>query len=274
MHYLGVNNASPANLHIQKRRERGEAPASPPEDLTLPHSLVVKVNRVKEGVWYLPNNLCFFSPLPAPLYRLLLFPPPLKSAMWQHLLLPLLVALANQGHDQRLVPLVTAFGASMDQQEADRSKKRKQLYEDFVHDDYYDLGPPSPKRRNTKKKSYTFPTQANRPRSVHDVFRKLGEVHFRCYFRLGKDEIIPFMRHMGIQPGDKVRCPTTRYVEDAGLAFLMLLFRLTAPRPLRPDAELFFGQDKGRISRWAESTTIRGTGERGQDGGGVGRSMG
>ena len=74
--------------------------------------------------------------------------------------------------------------------------------------------------------------------------------HFRCYFRLTKEEIIPFMIHLGVDPYEgKVKCEKTRYKENAGLVFLMLLFRLTAPRPLRPDTERFFGLNKGRISR-------------------------
>lgn len=207
-------------------------------------------------------NTGIYSPPPGPLppspahfFHPLFSGHGLYLVMWQQFLLTLLVGMATnpEGCDQRLLPLVTAYGLSMDQ-EAQRAKKRKQAFEDLQgHDDFCDVGPPPHKRRNKKKKkkSYVYPTQGNRPRSVHDVFRKLGEVHFRCYFRLGKDEIIPFMRHLGIQAGEMVSCPTTRITEDAGVAFLMLLFRLTAPRPLRPDAELFFGQDKRRISRWA-----------------------
>lgn len=38
---------------------------------------------------------------------------------------------------------------------------------------------------------------------------------------------------------------------DAKLAVLMFLARLSAPRPLRPDMERWFGVDKTRISRFS-----------------------
>lgn len=36
----------------------------------------------------------------------------------------------------------------------------------------------------------------------------------------------------------------------------MLLARLSAPRPLRPDMERWFGQDKSRISRFSRSAML------------------
>ena len=36
----------------------------------------------------------------------------------------------------------------------------------------------------------------------------------------------------------------------------MLLARLSAPRPLRPDMERWFGQDKSRISRFSRAAMI------------------
>ena len=170
--------------------------------------------------------------------------------MWQQILLPLLVAVATNPHaDQRMVPLVGAFGFMMEQQER-LARKRKQLLHTILDDDVDPPRPPKKKAKRYWKPSYTYPTQDERPRSVHDVIDMLSDVHFKCYFRLSKEEVIPFMQHLGVEPdGPPVKCERSRYKENAGLVFLMLLYRLTAPRPLRPDAEHFFGMNKGRISR-------------------------
>lgn len=43
---------------------------------------------------------------------------------------------------------------------------------------------------------------------------------------------------------------------EAQLAVLMLLARLSAPRPLRPDMERWFGQDKSLISRFSRAAMM------------------
>jgi hypothetical protein len=44
-----------------------------------------------------------------------------------------------------------------------------------------------------------------------------------------------------------------RHVVEPALAVLVLLARLSAPRPLRPDLEMIFGQDKTRLSRFGRA---------------------
>ena len=94
--------------------------------------------------------------------------------------------------------------------------------------------------------SYYYPLQPDRYRTAFHVAAQLDPVHFMSYFRIDPTDIGEFMGHLNIPDTittkDGHKC-------DGGLAFLMMLFRMTAARPYRPDAEFFFGQDQTRICK-------------------------
>lgn len=150
-----------------------------------------------------------------------------------------LLLLTNSAQRTTTNPLLLASGLCS----PPLGRGTKRVREEMEEEDHETL---LKEQMSTLSSSYYYPLQPDRFHSAYEVAARLDPVHFASYFRIDPTDIHDFMAHLKIP--DTITTPD-RHKCDGGLAFLMLLFKMTAPRPYRPDAEFFFGQDQTRICK-------------------------